>query len=174
MSVPRRFRGFADDPESNGLQPVDLTALFASSGPGTADPNDTPATMAARTVVPVVTAAIAAPVGGKDATRGLDVSGTTITSNAFWGEVATGTWTLQLQDISGKAIGTISSWSLTFLGDNAATVQTPLVYTPEFADLLRQHPDRPVGCRQGHIQLLRVTIPRRSVCERPMCNHIGR
>ncbi len=74
-------------------------------------------------------------VGGVDQTGGLDVSGSTITSNAFWGELATGTWTLQVQDIQGKSIGTIKSWSLTFLGDNAATVQTPLVYTPEFAAL---------------------------------------
>jgi subtilisin-like proprotein convertase family protein len=74
-------------------------------------------------------------VSGVDQTGGLDVSGTTITSNAFWGELATGTWTLEIQDIQGKSIGTINSWSLTFIGDNAATVQAPLVYTPEFATL---------------------------------------
>jgi subtilisin-like proprotein convertase family protein len=74
-------------------------------------------------------------VNGKDLTGGLDVSGSVITSNAFWGETATGTWTLQVQDINGKSLGTINSWSLTFLGDNAATVQTPLVYTPEFASI---------------------------------------
>ena len=72
-------------------------------------------------------------VNGTDETGGLDVSGSTITSNAFWGENAVGTWTLEVEDISGKVVGTISNWSLTFIGDNAATVQTPLVYTPEFA-----------------------------------------
>ena len=72
-------------------------------------------------------------VNGTDATGGLDVSGSTITSNAFWGENAVGTWTLEVEDINAKVIGTISNWSLTFIGDNAATAQTPLVYTPEFA-----------------------------------------
>jgi subtilisin-like proprotein convertase family protein len=74
-------------------------------------------------------------VGGVDQTGGLDVSGSTITSNAFWGELATGTWTLQIQDVKGQAIGTIKSWSLTIIGDAAATVQSPLDYTPEFAAL---------------------------------------
>jgi subtilisin-like proprotein convertase family protein len=74
-------------------------------------------------------------VNGKDQTDGLDVSGSVMTSNAFWGEDAVGTWTLEVEDISGKVVGTIESWSLTFLGDNAATVQTPLVYTPEFASI---------------------------------------
>lgn len=74
-------------------------------------------------------------VNGTDETGGLDVSGSTITSNAFWGENAVGTWTLEIEDINGKVIGTISNWSLTFIGDNAATVQTPLVYTPEFATI---------------------------------------
>lgn len=74
-------------------------------------------------------------VGGVDQTGELDVSGLTITSNAFWGELATGIWTLQVEDIQGQTVGTIKSWSLTVIGDNAATVQTPLVYTPEFATL---------------------------------------
>jgi subtilisin-like proprotein convertase family protein len=74
-------------------------------------------------------------VSGVDKTGGLDVSGSVITSNAFWGESGVGTWTLEIQDISGKTIGTIQSWSLTLLGDNGATVQTPLVYTPEFASI---------------------------------------
>ena len=73
--------------------------------------------------------------GGADLTGGLDVSGSVITSNAFWGEQAAGNWTLQVQDIGGKSVGTISNWSLTFVGDNAATVQPPLVYTPEFASV---------------------------------------
>jgi subtilisin family serine protease len=74
-------------------------------------------------------------IGGVDQTDGLDVSGLAITSNAFWGELATGIWTLQVEDIQGQTVGTVKSWSLTVIGDNAATVQTPLVYTPEFATL---------------------------------------
>ncbi|MGD0102904.1 MAG: S8 family serine peptidase [Rhodopila sp.] len=74
-------------------------------------------------------------VSDTDQTQGLDVSGSVITSNAFWGETAAGTWTLQVQDIGGKVVGTIDNWSLTFIGDNAATVQTLLVYTPEFASI---------------------------------------
>ena len=74
-------------------------------------------------------------LNGKDQTGGLDVSGSVITSNAFWGESTTGTWTLQIQDIGGQTVGSVKSWSLTLLGDTAATVQTPLVYTPEFAAL---------------------------------------
>ncbi len=74
-------------------------------------------------------------VNGVDKTGGLDVSGSTMTSNAFWGENATGTWTLEVEDIDGQQIGTINNWSLTFIGDDAATVQTPLVYTPEFATI---------------------------------------
>jgi subtilisin-like proprotein convertase family protein len=72
---------------------------------------------------------------GADLTGGLDVSGSVITSNAFWGDAAAGTWTLQVQDSGGKSVGTISNWSLTFIGDNAATVQAPLVYTPEFSSI---------------------------------------
>ncbi len=64
-----------------------------------------------------------------------DLSGATLTSNAFWGENATGTWTLQIQDIAGQTIGTITSFSLTFLGDRTSASATPLVYTPEFAAL---------------------------------------
>jgi subtilisin-like proprotein convertase family protein len=71
--------------------------------------------------------------GGTDNTGGLDVSGSTITTNAFWGETAAGTWTLQVQDIGGARTGTIRNFTLTILGDNAATVSRPLVYTPEFA-----------------------------------------
>jgi subtilisin-like proprotein convertase family protein len=74
-------------------------------------------------------------VNGRDLTGGLDVSGDVITSNAFWGEGASGTWTLQIQDIGGRAIGTVKDWSLMVLGDNATTIDEPLVYTPEFAGL---------------------------------------
>lgn len=74
-------------------------------------------------------------VNGVDETAGLSLSGDLLTSNAFWGEVGTGTWTLQVQDINGSSLGKVKGWSLTLIGDNAATVAAPLVYTPEFAAL---------------------------------------
>jgi subtilisin-like proprotein convertase family protein len=74
-------------------------------------------------------------VSGRDLTGGQDLNGDLITSNAFWGDTSAGTWTLQVQDISGLYVGTVRSWNLTVLGDNAATAVAPLVYTPEFATL---------------------------------------
>ncbi len=74
-------------------------------------------------------------VAGQDHTGGLDLSSSIITSNAFWGEQAAGTWTLEAQDIGGARVGTINSWGLTFIGDATATAQAPLVYTPEFASI---------------------------------------
>ena len=88
-------------------------------------------------------------VGTTDNTGGLDLSGDVITSNAFWGEIAAGVWSLQIQDDNGATIGTISDWSLTVWGDNAATVQTPLVYTPEFASLAAADPARTLVSAQG-------------------------
>ena len=82
-------------------------------------------------------------VNGRDLTGGLDVSGDVITSNAFWGENAAGTWTLQIQDIGGRMIGTVRDWYLTVLGDNA-TVAEPLVYTPEFAAIAAASASRTV------------------------------
>ena len=81
-------------------------------------------------------------VSGRDLTSGLDASGNTITSNAFWGESAIGTWTLQVQDIGGRAVGTISNWSLTFIGDSGLVAAMPLVFTPEFAALAAQNTSR--------------------------------
>jgi subtilisin family serine protease len=82
-------------------------------------------------------------VGGTDKTGGLDLSGSVMTDNAFWGEDSTGTWTLEAVN-SGSAIATVTNWNLTFWGDNAATVATPLVYTPEFAGLAVTDPARTV------------------------------
>jgi subtilisin family serine protease/Ca2+-binding RTX toxin-like protein len=82
-------------------------------------------------------------VGTTDKTGGLDLSGSVINANAFWGENSAGTWTLQVQN-NGSITDSISSWSLTFWGDNAATVQTPLVYTPEFNLLAAADPARTV------------------------------
>jgi len=73
-------------------------------------------------------------VNGTDLTGGLDLTGTAITDNAVWGEDSTGTWTLEVQNTGGST-AVLENWSLTFWGDNAATVQTPLIYTPEFASL---------------------------------------
>lgn len=74
-------------------------------------------------------------VGGQDQTGGLTLADTTITSNAFWGENAQGTWTLQVQDTTGQDIGTLTDWTLQVWGDDAATSSAPLVYTPDFAAL---------------------------------------
>lgn len=73
-------------------------------------------------------------VSGTDLTGGLDLSGGVITDNQFWSENSAGTWTLLIANDDGTT-SAISNWSLTFWGDDAATVQTPLVYTPEFAAL---------------------------------------
>jgi len=73
-------------------------------------------------------------VGGTDLTGGLDLTGSVIDDNAFWGEIATGTWTLEVKNTGGST-AVLRDWSLTLLGDNAATVATPLIYTPEFASL---------------------------------------
>jgi subtilisin family serine protease len=88
-------------------------------------------------------------VGTTDNTDGLDLDGDVITSNAFWGEDATGVWSLQIQNYTGTVVGTINDWSLTIWGDNAATVATPLVYTPEFAGLAAADPNRMVVSTQG-------------------------
>ena len=96
-------------------------------------------------------------VSGVDETGGLDISGDVVTSNAFWGESAVGTWTLQVQDVSGNAIGTVKSWSLTFIGDNAATVQAPLVYTPEFAALAT--PTREIVKANGTTTIDLIALP---------------
>jgi subtilisin family serine protease len=82
-------------------------------------------------------------VGGIDLTGGLDLTGSVIDDNAFWGETSTGTWTLQVQN-TGGGTAVLQDWSLTLLGDNAATVTTPLVFTPEFSALAAADPARTV------------------------------
>jgi hypothetical protein len=82
-------------------------------------------------------------VGGTDLTGGLDLTGSVIDDNAFWGETSTGTWTLQVQN-TGGGTAVLQDWSLTLLGDNAATVTTPLVFTPEFSALAAADPARTV------------------------------
>jgi subtilisin-like proprotein convertase family protein len=98
-------------------------------------------------------------VGGSDVTGSLDISGDVITSNAFWGETAAGTWTLQAQDINGHSVGLISSWSLTVIGDNAATVASPLVYTPEFASLAAANASRTVVTPRGATTIDLIALP---------------
>ncbi len=82
-------------------------------------------------------------VGGIDLTGGMDLTGSVIDDNAFWGETSTGTWTLEVQNTAGSTV-VLQDWSLTLLGDNAATVATPLVFTPEFAGLVAADPARTV------------------------------
>ena len=82
-------------------------------------------------------------VGGTDLTGGLDLTGSVIDDNAFWGETSTGTWTLQVRNTGGST-AVLQDWSLTLLGDNAATVATPLVFTPEFSALAAADPARTV------------------------------
>ncbi len=82
-------------------------------------------------------------VAGKDLTGGLDLTGSVIDDNAFWGETGTGTWTLEVEN-TGGGTAVLLGWNLTLLGDNAATVATPLVYTPEFAVLAAADPARTV------------------------------
>jgi subtilisin-like proprotein convertase family protein len=87
-------------------------------------------------------------VSGTDETGGLDLTGNTITSNAFWGENAQGTWTLEAQNLNGT-VATVSNWSLTVWGDAGATVADPLVYTPEFAALAASSPARQIVSDAG-------------------------
>jgi subtilisin family serine protease len=82
-------------------------------------------------------------VGGTDLTDGLDLTGSVIDDNAFWGETSTGTWTLEVENTGGST-AVLQDWSLTLLGDNAATVATPLVFTPEFSALAAADPARTV------------------------------
>ncbi|HTC08633.1 MAG TPA: proprotein convertase P-domain-containing protein [Acetobacteraceae bacterium] len=80
-------------------------------------------------------------VGGADLTGGRDLSGSVITDNAFRGENSAGAWTLEVANTGGSTAD-VTNWSLTLWGDNAATVPTPLVYTPEFASLAPADPSR--------------------------------
>lgn len=73
-------------------------------------------------------------VQGVDQTNRLDLTGYSITSNAFWGEMAQGTWTLQATNLAGQT-ATINDWSLTLWGDAASHAAPALIYTPEFARL---------------------------------------
>lgn len=53
-------------------------------------------------------------------------------TNASWGESSAGTWTLQIQDMASGDVGTLNSWSMTFLG-NAPSADDLYVYTNDFA-----------------------------------------
>jgi subtilisin-like proprotein convertase family protein len=82
-------------------------------------------------------------VGGADRTGGLDLSGYSITSNAFWGELAQGSWTLEATNHTGQT-ATISGWSLTLWGDAPGSAAPALIYTPEFARLAAADPGRAI------------------------------
>ncbi|TAL31868.1 MAG: type I secretion C-terminal target domain-containing protein [Alphaproteobacteria bacterium] len=53
-------------------------------------------------------------------------------TNASWGESSAGTWTLEIQDMASGDVGTLNSWSMTFLG-NAPSTDDLYVYTNDFA-----------------------------------------
>jgi subtilisin-like proprotein convertase family protein len=55
-----------------------------------------------------------------------------LTSVQYWGEDVAGQWILTVQDAGGEGSGTISDWSLTFLGDQD-TGNDVYVYTSEWA-----------------------------------------
>jgi subtilisin-like proprotein convertase family protein len=97
-------------------------------------------------------------VGGADETGGMNLTGSVITSNAFWGEASKGNWTLTVVDSYGAAVGTVRNWSLTVWGDDAATVVSPMVFTPEFATLAAADAARtqiaPVNSNQRTIDLI--------------------
>lgn len=57
-----------------------------------------------------------------------------LVSNQFWGEKATGDWTLKVQDMVTGLSGTFNSWELTLLGD-ANSQNNVYVYTDEWATL---------------------------------------
>ncbi len=97
-------------------------------------------------------------VNGRDLTGGLDVSGDLITSNAFWGMTSAGNWTLQVQDINGKAVGTVKSWTLSVYGDAANVVQ-PLIYTPEFAALAAANAARTMVTPNGATTIDLIAMP---------------
>jgi subtilisin-like proprotein convertase family protein len=101
-------------------------------------------------------------VNGQDLSGGADVSGDVITSNAFWGEDAAGTWTLAVTDIAGTLVGTIGGWSLTVTGDNAASVATPLVYTPEFPTLAAANSNRTEVMPAGATTIDLIALPERT------------
>jgi subtilisin-like proprotein convertase family protein len=96
-------------------------------------------------------------VGGQDQTGGMDLNGTTITSNAFWGETAAGTWTLQAIDSGGTVVGTMTGWSLTVEGDLSPA--TPLIFTPEFPALAAADPARTDIATGGATTLDLIALP---------------
>jgi subtilisin-like proprotein convertase family protein len=88
-------------------------------------------------------------VNGRDTSGGLALGTATMDSNAFWGESASGQWTLEVQDSAAHPLAVVTNWSLTFWGDTGATVATPLVYTPEFAELAAVAPWREAVSNAG-------------------------
>jgi subtilisin-like proprotein convertase family protein len=99
-------------------------------------------------------------VQGVDQTGRLDLTGYSITSNAFWGEMAQGSWTLQATNLAGQT-ATINNWSLTLWGDAAGNAAPALIYTPEFARLAAADTGRaivdPTGQGTHAIDLIALT-----------------
>lgn len=94
---------------------------------------------------------------GTDQTGGQDLTGSVITSNAFWGEQGQGTWTLSAENESG-ATAIIKDWRLTLEGD-AGAGSAPLVYTPEFAAIAASAASVPVVGGNGATALDLAVLP---------------
>jgi subtilisin-like proprotein convertase family protein len=95
---------------------------------------------------------------GQDATGGMTLDSLDITSNAFWGENAAGTWSLIVQDSFGNDVGTLAGWGLKVTGDNAGVQAMPLIYTPEFATLATTGSPRTVVGNGGNPNIKTVDL----------------
>jgi len=59
----------------------------------------------------------------------------------FWGETAQGNWTLTVKDMVSGDVGTLNSWSISFIGDSVSTNNT-YIYTDSYATYLAENASR--------------------------------
>ncbi len=59
----------------------------------------------------------------------------------FWGETAWGNWTLSVKDMVGGDVGTLNSWSISFIGDYVSANNT-YFYTDSYATYRAENPGR--------------------------------
>jgi subtilisin-like proprotein convertase family protein len=59
----------------------------------------------------------------------------------FWGETAWGNWTLSVKDMVAGDVGTLNSWSISFIGDYVSNNDT-YFYTDAYATYLAENPTR--------------------------------